>query len=260
MKSRHLNAIKFIANKLGFEINKIKNLSTLNQPKYRAELIFWKGIMTEYVEWFDGKLVKLYGEPCPENTEKIISFNKLYSALLTWTEVHQKTKYLEDLDLNKYAFEGLKLLDIGSGPLPSALGYLNCDVYCLEPLLPLYLEAGFPIHIYDQRVKFVHGFSEKMPFADKYFDAIISVNAIDHVDDFNLTASEIRRVLKPGGKLRFHIHYHPRTITEPLELNDQIVENEFSWAKNFKKISESKHKRGSVVEDNSESYALWSNF
>ena len=122
------------------------------------------------------------------------------------------------------------------------------------------MEAGFPIHIYESRAKFVYGFSENMPFPDNYFDAIISVNALDHVDDFNLTSNEIQRVLKPGGKLRFHLHYHLKTPTEPLELNDEIVINAFKWADNFKKISESKSKRGSLVEDLSESYTLWSNF
>ena len=35
-----------------------------------------------------------------------------------------------------------------------------------------------------------------MPFEDGFFDAVISVNAIDHVNDFAETAKEIKRVLK----------------------------------------------------------------
>lgn len=255
-----VNRIKKIFNFLGFEILKTKNMSIMYNPKYKAEIDFWKGILINYEEWYDGKLSMLYGEPSPNDITKVVSFDKRISAILTWLEVHQKAKYLDDLLLEKSAFEGLRILDIGSGPLPSASAYLNCELYCLDPLMPLYMEAGFPIHIYENRIKFVFGFSEKMPFSDSYFDAIISVNAIDHVDDFNLTASEIKRVLKPGGKLRFHIHYHLKTVTEPLELNDDIVSAAFSWAKDFKKISESKQKRGSVVEDSSESYTLWTNF
>ncbi len=252
--------LKKTFNYFGFELNKTNDTSLLLQPKYKAEMTFWKGILINYEEWFDGKIPILYEEPCPDEGSKIFSFNKRYSALLTWIEVHQKTKYLEDLLLNRSAFDGSRILDIGSGPLPSALAYSNCEIYCLDPLMPLYMEAGFPIHIYDQRLKFVFGFSEHMPFEDDYFDAIISVNAIDHVDDFKLTVNEIKRVLKPGGKLRFHIHYHLKTATEPLELNDEIVAEAFSWDKNFRKISESKQKRGSVVEVNTESYTLWSNF
>jgi SAM-dependent methyltransferase len=76
-----------------------------------------------------------------------------------------------------------------------------------------------------------------MPFENHFFDAVISVNAIDHVDDFFKTASEIIRVLKPNGKIRLHVHYHIKTQTEPLELNDTIVENAFRGIQNFKKIN-----------------------
>lgn len=249
-----------IFNYLGFEVYNTKKLSLLLQPKYKAEVSFWKGTLINYEEWFDGKISALYEEPCPDEKTKVFSFSKRYSSILTWLEVHQKTKYLEDLQLANSAFEGMKILDIGSGPLPSALGYSNCEIYCLDPLLPLYMEAGFPIHIYEPRVKFVFGFSEQMPFENNFFDAIISVNAIDHVDDFTATANEIKRVLKPGGKLRFHIHYHSKTVTEPLELNDSVVAAAFSWEKNLKKIAASKQKRGSSVSDSNESYTLWSNF
>lgn len=252
--------IKKMFNYFGFEIIRIENISLLLNPKYKAEITFWKNTLIDYEEWFDGKKTVLYGEPSPNEETKILSFNKEYRALLTWLEVHQKAKYLDDLILHESAFDGLRILDIGSGPLPSALAYLNCEIYCLDPLLPAYLEVGFPIHIYEKRVKFTYGFSEKMPFVNNFFDAIISVNAIDHVDDFNLTVNEIKRVLKPGGKLRFHIHYHAKTVTEPLELNDGIVSEAFSWAKDFKKISESKQKRGSIVSESDEVYTLWSNF
>jgi ubiquinone/menaquinone biosynthesis C-methylase UbiE len=245
---------------LGFEINRTNNLSLFLNPKYRTEISFWKTMLLNYEEWYDGELSVLYGERSPAEMTKLFSFNKQYSALLTWLEVHQKTKYLEDLVLDKSAFSGLRILDIGSGPLPSALAYLKCEIYCLDPLMPLYMDAGFPIHIYEQRVRFVFGFSENMPFEDDFFDAIISVNAIDHVDDFDLTAQEIKRVLKPGGKLRLHIEYHSKTVTEPLELNDSIVSEAFSWVKDFRKISESKQKRGSVISQDNGLYTLWSNF
>lgn len=249
-----------IFNYFGYRMYSNKNIPFYFGIKYKAEIDFWKGILISYEEWFEGKLSLLYGETCPNASTKVVSFDKRYSAILTWLDVHQKAKYLDDLLLEKDVFDGLRILDIGSGPIPSASVFSNCELYCLDPLMPLYMEAGFPIHIYENRIKFVFGFSEKMPFPNGYFDSIISVNAIDHVDDFIMTANEIKRVLKPGGKMRFHIHYHAKTVTEPLELNDDVVSAAFSWAKGFKKISESKQKRGSVVEDSSELYTLWSNF
>ena len=130
----------------------------------------------------------------------------------------------------------------------------------MDPLLPLYIEAGYPIHIYENRAKFVYGFSEKMPFEDNFFDAVISANALDHVDDFYLTAAEIKRVLKPQGKLRLHLHFHTPTIMEPLQINDSIVTKAFAWCDGFKKISETKTKRGTTLNDHRESFSLWSNF
>jgi ubiquinone/menaquinone biosynthesis C-methylase UbiE len=252
--------IKKLLGKFDLAIVRESQMPFYFKEKYSAEIRFWKRTFLEYIEWYDGKKDKLYGEPSPSDQDRIVSFRKEYSAIKTWENVHQRVKYQEDLKLTEKAFEGMNILDIGSGPHPSALGFLNCNIYCLDPLLPLYMLAGFPQHIYEPRVRFVSGFSENMPFEDNFFDAIISVNALDHVDDFQLTANEIKRVLKPNGKLRFHLHYHQKTIAEPLELNDIIVQNAFTWCKNFRKIYESKRKRGSEVNDPNELYTLWSNF
>ena len=255
-----IRTIKRIIYNSGFDISRIKNLATLQQPKYIAEITFWRYILKDYILWYNGNIEKLYEEPTPINNLKVKSYNESASAILTWFNIHQKTKYKEDLKLDVNCFKGEKLLDIGSGPIPSALIFNDCAVYSLDPLHPLYLEAGFPIHIYENRAKFVYGFSENMPFENDYFDAIISVNALDHVDNFEATAKEIQRVLKPNGKLRFHLHYHLATPTEPLELNDFIVSKGFDWCSGFRKISVSKEKRGTIITDPNESYTLWSNF
>jgi SAM-dependent methyltransferase len=153
----------------------------------------------------------------------------------------------------------MKLLDIGSGPFPSALAFKDCEIYCLDPLIPGYVAAGFPIHYYE-RVQFVSAPSEEIPCPDHFFDAIISVNAIDHVDNFEKTTQEIRRVLAPGGILRFHVHYHTSTPLEPIELNDQIMMGAFAWCPGFHKLIESKAKRGHVLSAGGGMYSVWSNF
>lgn len=43
--------------------------------------------------------------------------------------------------------------------------------------------------------------SEKLPFPADYFDRIIMIDALHHVCDQADTASELWRVLKPGGKI-----------------------------------------------------------
>ncbi|PIN86228.1 hypothetical protein COV19_05460 [Candidatus Woesearchaeota archaeon CG10_big_fil_rev_8_21_14_0_10_44_13] len=42
--------------------------------------------------------------------------------------------------------------------------------------------------------------AEKLKFKDNYFDFVVSFGCLEHVSDFNKSISEIKRVLKRGGK------------------------------------------------------------
>ena len=69
------------------------------------------------------------------------------------------------------------------------------------------------------------------------------------------------RVLKPDGKIRLHVHYHKKTKSEPIVLNDQIMSETLGKSLNMFKISEAKSKYGfKLPASSSESFALWSNF
>ncbi len=228
------------------------------KDKEFAEIKFWRRQISQYVNWYSGTIPELYGHPTPKN--KIKAHTTELSALLTFFEVHQKVKYLNDLKLDINELAGMKVLDIGSGPFPSGLCFKDCEIYSLDPLIDSYLTAGYPIHCYEARSRFVHSKAEAMPFTDGFMDAIISVNAIDHVNDFAQTAREVKRVLKPGGKFRMHVHYHPKTKAEPLELNDEVFLQHYSWVSNLKRIAESKKKTGTSIEENEgELYVVWGN-
>jgi ubiquinone/menaquinone biosynthesis C-methylase UbiE len=229
----------------------------LGKEKQEAEVRFWRNEIKRYLKWYNGEIPELYGNSTPTN--KIYNIKKEIAAILTFFEVHQKRKYLKDLLLEPNSLIGSKVLDVGSGPFPNALCFSECEVYSLDPLHHRYLEAGFPIHCYDQRARFVHAFAEDIPFDDHFFDAIVSVNAIDHVDDFKKTALEIKRVSKPTVKFRMHVHYHPKTTAEPLELNDDVFLENYSWVKNIKKLNESRQKTGSIVTNEKELYVIWGN-
>lgn len=227
--------------------------------KQDAEISFWITELQNYMKWYSGESGELYGVKPPNEWDKVKAKSLKDSAILTWFNLHQKPKYLHDLGLPPDAFNGERVLDIGSGPFPSALSFEGCTLYCLDPLHHKYLEAGFPMHYYDN-VRFLHAFSEDIPIEDGFFDAVISVNAIDHVDNLLRTSNEISRVLKVGGKLAMHVHYHKPTVSEPLEIDDQIFRESFSWCTGLVKVGESKRKFGYELISPDENYALWKNF
>lgn len=226
--------------------------------KSGSELSFWQQEIEKYQRWFRGELECLYRTSCPREDQKLAAPNLKDASVLTWHKLCQEPKYLADLELGPDAFVGKTVLDIGSGPIPSATCFKGIQLYCLEPLLADYVRAGFPLHYYDN-VHFVHGCSESMPLSTAFFDVVIAVNSIDHVDDIQKTAGEIQRVLKPGGLIRMHVHYHRATITEPLEFDDDMVGRLFAWCKNFRKIAV--HSQNSAYDlPPDEKFVLWGNF
>jgi SAM-dependent methyltransferase len=245
-------------NFLGRKLERMMYILT-GKDKEFAEIKFWRRQIANYISWYEGKTGSLYGHPSPTTSTNVKGGSNTLSAILTFFETHQKVKYRKDLLLNENEFSGMKVLDIGSGPFPSSLAFTGCETFSLDPLMDAYIAAGYPLHCYEQRARFVKAMAEDMPFEDGFFDAVISVNAIDHVNDFADTAKEIKRVLKPGGRFRMHVHYHPKTKAEPLELNDKVFLENYSWVSNLKKISESKEKVGTSIVDDRESYVVWGN-
>ncbi|MEX1018677.1 MAG: class I SAM-dependent methyltransferase [Litorilinea sp.] len=55
-----------------------------------------------------------------------------------------------------------------------------------------------------QNSQFCLNDAARMPFADNTFDAIVSINVLEHVDDLYHTLRECQRVLQPGGVMLFH--------------------------------------------------------
>lgn len=242
----------------GFILDILKLFDEQNMEiKQNAEMVFWKSEIQSYLDWYTGNLPVLYNTPCPSLTQKIKGNSLLQSAVLTWTELHQKPKYLNDLDVDANCFSGKKVLDVGCGPIPSAICFEKADIYGVDPLISNYEKAGFPLNLYPD-VHFIESGAEAIPIEDHFFDVILSVNAIDHVDDLEKVAKELRRVAKPDCKFLMHVHYHKATVPEPIEINDSIFFNLFGWVKDIKVKKRSSRSFTSIAKEGEE-FVLWSN-
>ena len=225
--------------------------------KQYAEIKWWQRDLHLWVDWYEGRRKELYGVPAPDPSQRVVKADQRESALLTWVAA-TNGMYPARLALPADHFRGQRILDVGCGPLPVALGFTDCDVYGVDPLIDEYLKAGFPLERYPPRMKYLRGSAERIPVDDGFFDAVISVNAIDHVDDFAAAAKEISRVLRPGGTLRIEVHYHAANVCEPWALSDAMMMEHYGHL-GIRKILErvpTKHER---LRDDDERLVVWAN-
>ena len=204
------------------------------RTKYGEELDFWRGELQNLAAWFEEGTTDWWGLAPPAPDQRITS-SDIWSvnAVLTMHEI--RPTYFEELKLEKTAFEGKRVLEVGCGPLVPLQQFPGCERHAIDPLIDKYIEAGWPLYAYDAKV--INAFGEHLPYPDAYFDAVIAVNSLDHVDDFAKVSSEMQRVLGPGGRLCFEVEYHEATVTEPLELNDSKVRDAFP-ALDLEKVAE----------------------
>jgi SAM-dependent methyltransferase len=195
--------------------------------KQRTELYYWHSFIKHCTKWYQGRLRMLYEHPTPANKAKVTGYGLEENAIRTWIRIDNK-RYLDHLLIPTGYFKGMKLLDVGCGPIPHALVFTGCKVFGLDQLVEFYKNLGYPLDSYSDRLVYIGGSAENIPAEDGFFDAVISVNAIDHVDDLGKVAKEVSRILKPGGILRFEVHYHKPTVAEPWQLNDDLVLKHFS--------------------------------
>jgi ubiquinone/menaquinone biosynthesis C-methylase UbiE len=240
------------------EIDAAKSMKQRNSKKSQSELEFWGAEAMRYQEWFCGTIPFLYKTPSPYPTPHNAFGYDAQAPMRAWNTFHQVPKYLADLALEPGSLRGKIVLDLGSGPFPSASGFEASTLLCLDALLQQYREYGYPSD-WGARVQFIAAMTEAIPLSSHTVDAVISVNALDHVDDIQQTAREIRRVLRPDGLLRLHLHYHAPTTCEPIAFTDEMVEALFSWVRNFHPCAVSRQNFSTDLPEG-EIFKLWSNF
>ena len=121
--------------------------------------------------------------------------------------------------LNRTYYAEKRVLDIGCGPRGSLeWADMTKQRVGLDPLVPQYLKLGASQH----RMEYCAAYSERIPFPEDHFDIVTCLNALDHVNDFEKTIAEIKRVTKQGGLFLLSAEIdHPPTPTEPLVLTKE---------------------------------------
>ncbi len=97
-----------------------------------------------------------------------------------------------------------RILDVGCGPC-GLIRYLDGGHrYGLDPLMDYYL-SNFDM---PEQVDWRKGCGESIPFPDRFFDVVITTNALDHSHNPQEMVNEIRRVLRDEGHLFLTINAH----------------------------------------------------
>jgi SAM-dependent methyltransferase len=116
-----------------------------------------------------------------------------------------------------------RVLDIGCGPRRRLDAVRQAAQRVgLDPLMAKYREL-LPDDAWDE-VDYVTGVAERMPFADASFDVVCSFNSLDHVQNVERSAAEIKRVLAPGGTFLLMTEVgHPPRLMEPQTFSWEVT-------------------------------------
>ena len=154
--------------------------------KDRAELEFWERDYAQY-KGQDYSLIRAYGLPV-----KMQWFPEFRELTGTGLDVGCGPGSI---------FEGSHLVDRHRGDPP-----IGNKLFAVDPLLEHYRAIYKPE---SSQVQYFpsHKDDGGLRFMDNTFDYIFCINVIDHTEHWEELLLEIRRVLKPHGRLFFHVNF-----------------------------------------------------
>jgi SAM-dependent methyltransferase len=113
---------------------------------------------------------------------------------------------------------GLAVLDIGCGTgnytdlFQKVTQAKHDQVYGIEPSQGMIAKARRKNH----QILFEQASAEAIPFADNFFDFAFMTDVIHHIPDIRRMFGEIRRILKPRGKICILTQSHEQIAARPI--------------------------------------------
>lgn len=113
--------------------------------------------------------------------------------------VRQKLEAVKKIDASA------RIIEVGSGAHGLVFGFGDEFSVGIDPLAVEYKRL-FPK--WQEDTNTVAAIGEELPFADDFFDVVLSDNVIDHAEKPLKIVEELIRILKSGGLLYFTVNIH----------------------------------------------------
>jgi SAM-dependent methyltransferase len=184
------------------------------------------------------KLILLIPEPLRKALRPVRDFfvGKSESELSYWQQRFKETggkfknsHYKKNMlamaeEINTDFLKNKIVADFGCGPCGSltwadtATARIGIDV-----LADRYVDA-FPDNATTHNMIYLKSTEKTIPLPSDSVDVMFTINAIDHVDNFEIICNEIIRVLKPGGYFigSFNLEEPPASC-EPQQLTEKLI-------------------------------------
>lgn len=184
--------------------------------------------------------------------EHVADFTQQHSNSKEWQELNKQfLNYHKSLSaytllnssvINNYIalksgisfLKNVKVLDVGGGT-----GHTHCtffqypetiEYYLADPNLRLLHDHFLRLYPKLSYLKMAHllAHAEKLPIQNDSFDVVLSISAIDHLNDYKQFIAEAMRVLKPGGV--FFVTSH---LDQPVAPEDQTTSSAKIFSHSF---------------------------
>lgn len=146
--------------------------------------------------------------------------------------------------------KNVKVLDVGGGT-----GHTHCSFFQFPESIDYYLLDPNVRLLHDQLIRFypkltylpmghIIGNAESLPIKDKSFNVVLSISAIDHLNDYEKFISEAHRVLKDDGIILISSHLDIPSSKKDRTQNKSKVFSFSFWERISRFLYFRKHKVG----------------